>query len=264
MGGNPNPVPNQVAELPDPGEIEALAAQWLSEGATLSGLAALVPGVVQAIQWTGDAERAAVAAAAAVAQVIEQVATAVIQFGQALEQYAAAVRQALKEEEAFFVSSIIEIVLFAVTIPFFIVDALGDAFMAVVESIGAAISRLGLLGVNVSRFVSAALVNVSLGVGFDLGPQLIGDRAAGVPAKPAAPFLIPVDVLGGVLFGEPGAFQMVADAVAMAANNYGEAEDSNQKMFLSLVSSLGSSAPPGAPVRDQGSPPVTENAPAPP
>jgi hypothetical protein len=62
-----------------------------------------------------------------------------------------------------------------------------------------------------------------------------------------------------------GALPRIADAVAYAAINYGEAEDSNQKMFQSLTNDLNS--PPGTPpppTRDQNQGPITENAPAPP
>jgi uncharacterized protein YukE len=63
-----------------------------------------------------------------------------------------------------------------------------------------------------------------------------------------------------------GAFQKIADAVGMASTNYGEAESSNEQMFLTLIKSLGSSSSSTAvppPTRDQQQGPVTETAPAP-
>lgn len=61
-----------------------------------------------------------------------------------------------------------------------------------------------------------------------------------------------------------GAFAMIANAVAQAAGNYAEAEDSNQKMFLKLSNSITSpSGTPPPPTRDQDQGPITETAPAP-
>lgn len=62
-----------------------------------------------------------------------------------------------------------------------------------------------------------------------------------------------------------GAFSRVAQAVALASVNYGEAEDGNKQMFQSLTTSL--KAPAGdlpPPSRSEGQGPVTETAPAPP
>jgi hypothetical protein len=61
---------------------------------------------------------------------------------------------------------------------------------------------------------------------------------------------------------DSGAFSKVAQAVALASINYGEAEDSNQKMFRGLTISL--NAPPGnlpPPSRSDSQSPITETAP---
>lgn len=63
---------------------------------------------------------------------------------------------------------------------------------------------------------------------------------------------------------QSGAFSKIASAVGMASINYGEAEDSNQKMFQSLTNDLNSPSsnlPP--PSRDDNQGPITETAPAP-
>ena len=63
---------------------------------------------------------------------------------------------------------------------------------------------------------------------------------------------------------DSGAFPKLANAVATASVNYGEAEDTVQKMFQSLTDGL--NAPPGTPgppTRGQNQPPITENAPPP-
>jgi hypothetical protein len=64
---------------------------------------------------------------------------------------------------------------------------------------------------------------------------------------------------------EDGAFPRIIDAVLTAADNYGQAEDTNVQMFRALADELNSppSTPP-PPTRDQNQGPITENAPAPP
>ena len=60
--------------------------------------------------------------------------------------------------------------------------------------------------------------------------------------------------------GSTGALPKIGGAVVAASINYGDAEDTNQKMFQSLSSAM--SAPPGAPQppsRGQNEGPVTEN-----
>src|ERR1700735_5051538 len=66
-------------------------------------------------------------------------------------------------------------------------------------------------------------------------------------------------------YAKVGAFSKVAQAVAQASVNYGEAEDGNKQMFQSRTTSL--NAPPGdlpPPARSESQGPVTETAPAPP
>src|ERR1700723_275277 len=98
MGGNPNPAAVQYAGFPDPDLIEALAQQWLGEGAVLGGLAVVVGGSAEVV-WSGEARAAAAVAAAGVAGVVGQSAANATALGQALAAYAAVVRQEIKEAD---------------------------------------------------------------------------------------------------------------------------------------------------------------------
>lgn len=63
---------------------------------------------------------------------------------------------------------------------------------------------------------------------------------------------------------DSGAFAQLVMAVSMAAINYGEAEDSNQKMFQSLSAALNSKSSNPTPfTRSDTQGPITEYAPAP-
>jgi hypothetical protein len=62
---------------------------------------------------------------------------------------------------------------------------------------------------------------------------------------------------------DSGAFTVMANALADTAINFGEAEDTNQKMFLSFINGINS--PPGnppPPARNDYDAPITETAPA--
>ena len=199
MGGNPDPPPNQYPNLPDPDQIDALAAQWLAEATTLDILATMVSGCVGQMVWTGDAQQAAEAAALAVANVIAQIATSANSLGQALENYASIVREAIKLENAAFWADLIGVIVFVLTIPFAIVEPLANGLIALISSIAGKIAEIGLASIEVATFSVAAAINIPIALFSDIGAQLIGDAIAGVPLNVAQPYLIPYTLAGALL-----------------------------------------------------------------
>ena len=196
MGGNPDPPARQYPQFPDPGLIEALARRWLDEATVLGGLAAVVAGSAE-IVWAGAAQRAAAGAAAGVAKVIGDAAGSAASLGQALEQYAAAVRKAIAAADAGFWAELAGVLLGLLTFGF------GDLLLAVVDVVAdLLVSLLGDVGlaVEAATFIAGGVVFSAVGVAVDFGAQGLGDESAGL-APSYSPLFLPFDIGAGLVGG---------------------------------------------------------------
>ena len=117
---------------------------------------------------------------------------------------------------------------------------------------------------NEAQAVGDAITAI-VGIWNDLKLAWVGSSASEAQQFNAAWTAAIQALFGTTADPDSGAFSKVAQAVAMASVNYGEAEDSNKQMFQGLTASL--KAPPGSlppPSRSESQGPVTETAPAPP
>src|SRR5258708_7534468 len=136
--------------FPDPKLIDALAQKWLAEAEGLYYLAEVIHEVVSGTDWTGVAYEAAATAAAKVQQVVQASGDNAYKFGQELQQYADAVRKAIKEAKAEFWASIFGAVFMVVSF------GVGYLLAAIITPVAQFLEGLGV-SIEAAAFTARAL-----------------------------------------------------------------------------------------------------------